>query len=121
VHALAHRRDLDANFSHVEIVLGDVRDPASIRRLVVNVDIVVSTLGSADATVPDVCSTAILNLIRAMRDQGIVRVLATTGSAALLDAEIGSEHPSLRERRAMLMPHMAPFNPRRRGANADAR
>jgi hypothetical protein len=70
-------------------------------------DIVVSTLGSADASHPDVSSTAIGHVITAMRARSIKRILSVTGSAARLDREIGSEHPWLAARRSLLMRHMA--------------
>jgi putative NADH-flavin reductase len=106
VRMLVHRRE-PRPLGDVRIVRGDARDGQAIATLMDGADIVVSTLGSADASHPDVSSTAIGHVITAMRARSIKRILSVTGSAARLDREIGSEHPWLAARRSLLMRHMA--------------
>jgi len=107
IRALAHRQPLSCSQPNLTVVAGDVRDPAIVQELLQGATAVVSSLGSAQAAVPNICSTAATHLIPAMRARGIERVIATTGSAAREDREIGSEPPHLLARRGALMAHMS--------------
>ena len=109
VRALVHRSTLQIAPGKVETVGGDVYDPASLAKLLDGAGVVVSTLGSAAAPVPDVCTAAVRNLIPLMAGRGIERLVSTTGSAARLDSEKGHEHRWLAVRREMLIKHMAPM------------
>lgn len=107
VRALVHRHTPGLTHRDLVIVHGDVHDDGAVRTLVEGASAVVSTLGSAQSPVPDICSAAIRNLIPAMRTANIARIVVTTGSAAREDREVGREHPNLLARRNMLMVHMA--------------
>jgi uncharacterized protein YbjT (DUF2867 family) len=106
VRALVHRKALAAAETDYRPIYGDVHDPSAMRALLVGADAVISTLGSADAPVADVSSSAIRNLIPEMHALGITRIVSVTGSAARDDSEAGREHPHMAERRAALMQHM---------------
>lgn len=106
IRALIHRNDVASRSLDFTVVRGDVHDCESLAGLLKGVDVVVSTLGNAGAPTPDVCSTAVANLIPLMHTNGIDRIVSTTGSAARLDTEEGNEHRWLLMRRSMLMRHM---------------
>jgi putative NADH-flavin reductase len=103
---LVHRRE-PQHLGEVLSIRGDARDGQAVAALIDGADVVISTLGSADAAHPDVSSAAIRHVIRAMETRAIKRIVSVTGSAARLDSEIGCEHPWLAARRSMLMRHMA--------------
>ena len=107
IRALVHRRPVNIDHSRLVLIHGDVHDPASLLQLLTGVDVVVSTLGSAEADVPDVCTAAAANLVLTMPQLGLSRLVATTGSAAREDREVGVEHPHLFARRSVLMPQMS--------------
>jgi putative NADH-flavin reductase len=107
VKALVHRHPLELNDSGLVAVPGSVHDLESIRLVLEGSDAVASTLGSADAKIADVCTMASRHLVKVMREFHLTRIVATTGSAARLDFEIGSEHPYLISRRNSLMPFMS--------------
>lgn len=107
VKALVHRHALDCSHPNLATIAGDVHDADAIRALVRGCSIVASFVGNAEAPVPDVCSAATKNLILAMREANLARIVVTTGSAAREDRETGNEHPYLLARRNALMVHMA--------------
>lgn len=107
VRALVHRHALDCSHPDLATIAGDVHDADSIRVLVSGSSFIISLVGSAQSAVPDVCSAAMKNLIPAMHQSKVDRIVATTGSAAREDREIGSEHSFLLARRNALMAHMA--------------
>lgn len=109
VRALAHRSAIGGSDRQVTIVRGDVHDRGDLARLLDGADMVVSTLGSANESVPDICSTAIANIVPLMSARKMTRIVSTTGSAARLDSEIGNEQQWLSVRRSALMRHMAPL------------
>lgn len=108
VSALVHRSSVSTSPS-IRLVSGDVHDRGALERLVEDADVIVSTLGSAGAPIPDVSSAAVGNLLPLMNERKIDRIVTTTGSAARLDSEIGREHSWLAVRREMLMAHMSPL------------
>ncbi|WP_410469815.1 NAD(P)-dependent oxidoreductase [Bradyrhizobium sp. 33ap4] len=107
IRALVHRRPVNTNCSRLVLIHGDAHDPVSLLQLLTGADVVVSTLGSAEAEVADVCTAAAVNLVLTMPQLRLSRLVATTGSATREDREIGVEHPHLLARRAALMPQMS--------------
>ncbi len=107
VKALVHRQALDGSHPNLATMVGDVHDADAVAALVEGASAIISLVGNAQSAVPDVCSAAMKNLVPAMRASNVRRIVATTGSAAREDREIGNEHPFLLTRRSALMAHMA--------------
>jgi putative NADH-flavin reductase len=107
VRAFVHRNNPLSAHVNLELFQGDIHDGAAIVEAVSGIDAVASALGSAEAPVKDISSSAMHHLVPAMDSRGIARIVSSTGSAACTDAERTSPHPHLRAR----IDQMMRFNP----------
>lgn len=84
LRALARRPEaVDSHRDTVEVVRGDVRDPASLKEAMDGVDTVISVLGTPLTTKPvDLLSIGTRNIIDAMHTTGAVRLICVTGMGA---------------------------------------
>ncbi|MFK7814028.1 MAG: NAD(P)-dependent oxidoreductase [Maribacter sp.] len=65
--------------SLAEVVYGDVRDYETVKLLLQQCDVVISTLGGTPLSEPTVFSKATKNILNAMSEFGIKRYIVTTG------------------------------------------
>lgn len=63
----------------VEVVHGDVLDPAAVEKLIAGTDIVVSLFGHVKGSPRDVQSAGTANIINAMKKQRIQRIISLSG------------------------------------------
>ncbi|HYO73119.1 MAG TPA: SDR family oxidoreductase [Archangium sp.] len=79
---LVRRPEALAGFSgRVELLAGDVRDPAQVRRAVAGADAVLSALGTGRSLSPTtVMSEGTANIIEAMQAEGVSRLLVITSA-----------------------------------------
>jgi len=70
----------------VEVVWGDALEYEALERFSAGLDVVVCTLGPDEDSPPDLCSRATDLLVRAMRKEGVERLIVLTG------AIVGNEH-----------------------------
>ncbi len=83
VRALARRPEALAGLAHerLEVVAGDATDPAAVDRLVAGTEAVLSALGHAKGSPPDVLRTATGHAVAAARAHGARRLVVLTGAA----------------------------------------
>lgn len=67
---------------NLEVILGNVKDPSSVKRAVKGQDAVISTLGSWGTETKDILSEGMKNIIPAMKESGIERIISLTGADA---------------------------------------
>lgn len=79
---------------HLRIVQGDVHKEADIRQAIQGVDVVMSTLGSWHTKTQDILTSAMTNVIPAMKTYGVTRIITLTGS----DARLPGEKPTFLQR-----------------------
>lgn len=89
VRAVVHRGTLDGP-KELEVVSGDIYDPASIDAALRGCDAVISALGSWGTPKKDVLSTAMESIVPLMSAQGIRRIVSLTGDGAKLPGERSS-------------------------------
>jgi uncharacterized protein YbjT (DUF2867 family) len=84
VVALVRSKDKAAALAPAQLVIGDVRDEKTLETALQGVDAVVSSLGTPMSPFKEVTllSTATSSLVRAMRSQGVRRLIAITGMGA---------------------------------------
>nr|EGQ39761.1 MAG: putative NADH-flavin reductase [Candidatus Nanosalinarum sp. J07AB56] len=73
--------------SSAEKILGDVHDEAKVEEAVGRSDAVVSALGVTKRSGEDVVSTGVKNISKAMRENGVDRLVVLTGAGATLESE----------------------------------
>lgn len=78
----------------VTVVRGDVMDYEAVRRAVDGVGAVVSALGHVRGSAVTMHSTGMRNIVRAMEDAGVQRLLSLTGTGVCIDGDT----PSLADR-----------------------
>ncbi|MDQ2973192.1 MAG: NAD(P)H-binding protein [bacterium] len=74
-----------ANFtehSNLKIVKGDIYDPASVKSAFEGSEVIISALGSWGTPKKDILSTAMSNIVPAMKNFGIKRIISLTGHDA---------------------------------------
>lgn len=76
--------------SHVTLIRGDVRSPDTVRELVQNCQLVISTLGQP-AGEPSVFSDATRIILEAMQANGLKRYIVTTGLSVDTPADVKNE------------------------------
>lgn len=76
------RNPAKLGLQHANLTLfqGDVMDPAAVASAVVGQDAVISALGPSRPPVPGMMETAAGNIIAAMRQHGVRRLISTTGA-----------------------------------------
>lgn len=90
VRALVRTGGTLGGLAGVTEVVGDVLDPAAVARTVAGCEAVLSTLGGGPASAPGVTlSRGMRNIVAAMREAGVARVIAVANSG-ILDAPDGS-------------------------------
>lgn len=67
------------------VVEGDVRDAATVRRAVEGVDAVVSVLGPTENTPDYQVAAGTANIVAAMRDGGVERLIVTSGAGVTIE------------------------------------
>ncbi len=93
VRALARTPAKLAPRPGLEVVTGDVLDPAAVARVITGTEAVLSTLGGAGLEDPgEAQSQGMRNIVAAMQAQGVRRVLGVAGSGILDSAEGGLRH-----------------------------
>lgn len=77
----------------LEVVQGDVLDPAAVARVIAGADTVISGLGGAGVEEPgEAQSQGMRNIVAAMRAHGVRRVLGVAGGGILDSAKGGLRH-----------------------------
>ncbi|MGF1473025.1 MAG: NAD(P)-dependent oxidoreductase [Rubrobacteraceae bacterium] len=71
---------LGMGHERLEIVEGDVRDPAKVREAVGGADAVLSVLGHTKSSTKDVQAAGTENIVAAMRASGVRRLVSLTGA-----------------------------------------
>lgn len=71
----------------VTYISGDVHDASNVRDALEDTEVVISALGSWGTKEKDILSSAMQNLIPAMRQRGIRRIISLTGADAKLPKE----------------------------------
>lgn len=71
----------------ISIQQGDVMDYDKVEEALKGVDAVISTLGHVKGTDPRMQTTGITNIVRAMRKNGIKRVISLTGTGARAEGD----------------------------------
>ena len=77
-HVLASVRSpakLDFSHPQLEVVQGDVRSATDVDRVVQRSDAVVSVLGQARNSPPDICSVGVTNIVDSMKKHSISRLI----------------------------------------------
>ncbi|HET6924679.1 MAG TPA: NAD(P)H-binding protein [Candidatus Saccharimonadales bacterium] len=87
VVAFIHRRQLFVPNNRLIIKTGDIYDAAAVAEALRGSDAVISCLGSWGPKGRDVLSAAMRNIIPAMREQKISRIVTLTGSGATAPQE----------------------------------
>jgi putative NADH-flavin reductase len=87
VRAVAHRTNPLAPHPRLEVVRGDVHAPDSIGAHFAGIGTVLTALGSAGATRPDIAGTGARVITGLMSDRGLARLVTVTGSGAMLPGE----------------------------------
>ncbi len=86
VTALARdRARIDLTHERLTVVQGDVMDPATLAPAMAGVDAVISTLGVAGRAPTTLYSQGMRNIIAAMRDTGVRRLVAVSASPLHID------------------------------------
>ncbi|MEM6428643.1 MAG: SDR family oxidoreductase [Deinococcota bacterium] len=79
VTAFARTPSKLSTFSNVNVVQGDVLDPATLERAIPGQDVVISALGTADGEpVGTVCSDGTRNILSLMQTHGVTRYIAVS-------------------------------------------
>jgi putative NADH-flavin reductase len=79
VTAFTRRPELvPAGHDRLAVVRGDVTDPGAVRDVIAGKDAVISALGVSSRTTTTVFSEGITNVVRAMEDKGVRRVMAVS-------------------------------------------
>ena len=92
VTAFIHKTALFYDDKNLEIISGDIYSESDVSRAVWESEIVISTLGSWGTKRKDVVSSAMLNIIPAMQEAGVNRIITLTGMDAYVQDE---RHPLL--------------------------
>jgi putative NADH-flavin reductase len=71
--------NLDVEHARLAVVEGNVKDPLAVKRTVVGCDAVLSTLGATAKDDPDTRRTGTANIMAAMREAGIRRLVVMGG------------------------------------------
>lgn len=71
---------LNMQHPHLEVAQGDVMDALAMEQAIAGQDAVISTLGPTRPPVPHVMETAAKNIIAAMQEHKVRRLIATTGA-----------------------------------------
>jgi len=71
---------LDIRHANLVIVQGDVTDAVAVEKAVAGKDAVISALGPTRPPVPGMMETAARNIVAAMKQAGIHRLVSTTGA-----------------------------------------
>lgn len=94
--ALEHGHDVTAFVHHdpkfaenpkLKVVQGDIHEPKDVARAVKGADAVISALGSWGTKRKDIVSSGMANIIPAMQDSGVRRVISLTGADARAEGD----------------------------------
>ena len=66
--------------ARLAVVQGDVADVSQVRKAVARADVVLSVIGPARNSPPDMLSGAARNIVSAMQQEGVTRLIALTGA-----------------------------------------
>jgi hypothetical protein len=80
--------------SGVTVKMGNVMDYDSVREAITGSDAVISVLGHIKGSDPLMQTKGIMNIVRAMKDSGITRILSLTGTGARVE----NDNPSIIDR-----------------------
>lgn len=94
--ALARAPERLAPAERLTVVVGDATDPSAVAQTVDEADAIVSTLGHARGSPPDLLQTWARRCVQAMRKRGVRRVVVLTGAAV----RAPGDQPSLPHRAA---------------------
>lgn len=123
VRALARDPKKLAPRTGLEVITGDVLDPSAVARTVSGADAVLSTLGGAGLADPgEAQSQGMRNILAAMKDAGIRRIIAVCNRGAMDSSKGGfvAEQPEFGETyRAVSMRHVEAWKAMR-GSGLDA-
>jgi putative NADH-flavin reductase len=90
VKALVRRPDAFRFKDRVEVVQGDAKDAAAVRRTVDGVDVVLNALGARSLGREDVLEIAVPHIVAAMEAAGVRRIIVL-GSAGALDSALDKQ------------------------------
>lgn len=82
VIAFVHRSNPFKDRPRLSVVRGNIYTPADLEPVIINADVVISTLGSWGTPRKDVLSTAMRNVIPLMKKHKVKRIISLTGSEA---------------------------------------
>jgi putative NADH-flavin reductase len=86
VTALARDRSrIDARHDHLTVLQGDVLDPGSLAPAMAGQDAVISTIGVTSRAPTTLYSEGMRQIIRAMNDTGVTRLIAVSASPMSID------------------------------------
>ena len=94
VTALARTPSALASRPGLTVVQGDVLDPAAVAHVVDGAEAVVLTLGPTKGAPPDMMARAAQNVIAAMREHGVARVVTETGAGVADPQDPGGLGPA---------------------------
>jgi putative NADH-flavin reductase len=83
-----HPELVPAGHDRLAVVRGDVTDPAAVRDVIAGKDAVISALGVNSRTTTTVFSEGITNVVRAMEDKGVRRVMVVSHAGVDLTARM---------------------------------
>ena len=84
VHAFVHSHNPFEPNDSLQVVRGNISDKAAVREALEGSEAVISTLGSWHTKGKNVLSDGMRNILPAMKQQGIGRIVTLTGAGALL-------------------------------------
>jgi putative NADH-flavin reductase len=87
VVAFTHGKNLLPKTNRLTVIQGDVKQKADITHALQGCDAVISTLGSWGTPTKDILSKGMEQLIPAMQEQGVNRIVSLTGSAAMVPSD----------------------------------
>ena len=87
VVAFVHHKPKFPDNPHLKIAQGDIHQTADVAKAVKDADVVISALGSWGTKSKDIVSSGMANIIPAMQDSGVKRVISLTGADARAEGD----------------------------------
>lgn len=88
VVAFVHRTNNFVAHPKLTVFQGDIHNKDDVAKALTSCDVVMSTLGSWGTPTKDIVSTAIQNIIPAMKETGLSRIITLTGTAVRASTDI---------------------------------
>lgn len=82
VTAFVHRSNPFKDRPRLSVIRGNIYTPADLEPVIIDADVIISTLGSWGTPRKDVLSVAMRNVIPLMKKHGVDRIISLTGSEA---------------------------------------